>query len=287
MLTSVFATKIGMTQAWTQSGKRLPVTKCKAQLHRVVAVRDEQVRDKSTLTPELISVKQVIIGYGNRPLKRLTKPLQGILTKQGFSDGVKKMMTVRVSPDALDTAITAGSTVSLSSELEVGDLVQVQGTSKGRGYAGVVKRHGFHGGPATHGQSDRERAPGSIGQRTTPGRVFKNHRMAGHFGVELKTVTGLVVLRVDDETGEIWLSGPVPGSISSLLKITKMGSKKDVRLFATEAETPAVAEPESVESAEPELTETEAVVAPETEPEAEQAETAATPEEAPVEEKQS
>lgn len=234
MLTSVFATKIGMTQAWTQSGKRLPVTKCRAQQHRVVVVRDEHIRDKSTLTPEFISVKQVVIGYGNRPIKRLTKPLQGVLTKQGFSDGVKKIKTLRLSKDVVETTVEPGTTIPLSGELAVGDLVQVQGTSKGRGYAGVVKRHGFRGGPSTHGQSDRERAPGSIGQRTTPGRVFKNHRMAGHFGVEAKTVTGLVVLRVDDETGEIWLSGPVPGSVSSLLKITKMGATKNIKLQSTE-----------------------------------------------------
>ncbi|MBP7876065.1 50S ribosomal protein L3 [Candidatus Woesebacteria bacterium] len=232
MLTSVFATKIGMTQAWTQSGKRLPVTRCKAELHRVIEVRDERVRDKSTLTPELMIVKQATIGYGEKSLKRLTKPLQGILTKQGFSDGVKRKISVRLGENVDANSVEVGSTISLSSELAVGDIVQVQGTSKGRGYAGVVKRYGFHGGPATHGQSDRERAPGSIGQRTTPGRVFKNHRMAGHMGVQLKTVTGLVVLRLDDKTGEIWLSGPVPGSISSLLKITKMGISKEIELHS-------------------------------------------------------
>jgi len=255
MLKSVFATKIGMTQAWTQSGKRLPITKCKAELHRVVELRDERVRDKTTLTPELITIKQATIGYGTRPLKRMTKPLQGNLTKQGFSDGVKKMVTVRFDEGADTDSLKAGETIALSSELAVGDLVQVQGTSKGHGYAGVVKRHGFHGGPATHGQSDRERAPGSIGQRTTPGRVFKNHRMAGHYGVEAKTVTGLVVMRIDDATGEIWLSGPVPGSVSSMVKITKMGGKKDVKLFAVE-ETEVKKEVEVTKNAEvPEVTE--------------------------------
>jgi len=230
MLASVFATKLGMTQAWTQSGKRLPVTKCKAELHRVITVRDEKIRDITTRTPELITVKQVVLGYGNRPLKRLTKPLQGILTKQGFFDGVKKMISMRLDADADTSSIALGSTVALETELAVGDIVDVQGTSKGRGYAGVVKRHGFHGGPATHGQSDRERAPGSIGQRTTPGRVFKNQRMAGHFGVEARTVTGLVILHIDYQTGEIWLSGPVPGSVRSLLKITKTGAKKEIVL---------------------------------------------------------
>lgn len=269
MLTSVFATKLGMTQAWTQAGKRLPVTKCKAELQRIVTVRDEQIRDISTRTPQLITVKQVVIGYGNRALKRLTKPLQGVLTKQGFSDGVKRLTTVRLSPDADATTIQPGATISLSTELAVGDVVQVQGTSKGRGYGGVVKRHGFHGGPATHGQSDRERAPGSIGQGTTPGRVYKNHRMAGHFGVASKTVTGLVVLRVDDTTGEIWLSGPVPGSVSSLLKITKMGTKKDIQLHGDNLPNTAEVELEESQLTEPESTPIEPEAAVDSKPDVE------------------
>lgn len=266
MLTSVFATKLGMTQTWTQSGKRLPVTKCKAEVQRIVALRDEHVHDPTTRTPEMITVKQVTIGYGERPMKQLSKPLQGTISNSGFSSGVKQFRTVRIAEGTDESSLEPGMTIALSSQLEAGDVVQVQGTTKGRGHAGVVKRYGFAGGPATHGQSDRHRAPGSIGQRTTPGRVFKNKRMAGHYGDEAKTVTGLVVLRVDDQTGEIWLSGPVPGSVSSLLKITKMGMKRDVTLHGGNAKVDVVVEPEAEVPAEtetaPEATE-EVAAAPE------------------------
>lgn len=244
MLTSVFATKLGMTQAWTESGKRLPVTKCKLDVHQVVALRDEHITDRTTLTPELISVKQVVLGYGQRPLPRLSKPLRGMLAKQGLSTGVKTLHAVRLNDEVDVTTVEPGMTIKLSDELAVGDVVQVQGTTKGRGFAGVVKRHGFHGGPATHGQSDRQRAPGAIGQRTTPGRVFRNQRMAGHYGVATKTVTGLVVLHLDAVTGEVWLSGPVPGSINSTLKITKMGRTKAVSLHGKKQE-PVLAAPAS------------------------------------------
>jgi large subunit ribosomal protein L3 len=93
-----------------------------------------------------------------------------------------------------------------------------------------MKRHGFHGGPATHGQSDRARAVGSIGQRTTPGRVWVGKKMPGHYGDEAKTVLGLVVVHIDPTTKEVWLSGPVPGSISSQVRITKTGQTKQVEL---------------------------------------------------------
>jgi large subunit ribosomal protein L3 len=123
-----------------------------------------------------------------------------------------------------------GQTIKAEQVLTVGDIVSVQGITKGKGFAGVVKRYGFAGGPATHGQSDRERAVGSIGNRTTPGRVFKNKRMHGHMGTDTKTVSGLVVLHVDSASQEVWLSGPIPGSVSGLIQIQKIGSQKIVEL---------------------------------------------------------
>src|SRR5258708_34763995 len=104
--------------------------------------------------------------------------------------------------------------------LQVGDMVTVQGTTKGRGFAGAMKRHGFSGGPKTHGQSDRWRAVGSIGQRTTPGRVFRGKKMPGHYGVDTQTIKGLVVVYVDPETQVLWLNGPVPGHIKSVVTIS-------------------------------------------------------------------
>jgi len=102
-----------------------------------------------------------------------------------------------------------------------GDKVRVTGISKGKGFAGVVKRHHFKGGPRTHGQSDRERAPGSIGQTTTPGRVYRGKRMAGRMGTGRITVTGLKVIGIDAQSGILKIKGLVPGSVRSLITVTK------------------------------------------------------------------
>lgn len=226
MLQSIYATKIGMTQAWTAGGKRLPVTKCHAEKMSVVSVREVSITDTSTLKKTQHKVKQVQLGLGTKKLAKMSKPLRSYLTTQGFSDGIASIKTSYLTDES--TQLTPGATLALSDLLAVGDVVQVQGTSKGSGYTGVVKRYGFAGGPATHGQSDRERAPGSIGMRTTPGRVHKNKRMAGHAGVEAVTVLNLVIVHIDNDTGEIWLSGPVPGSIASHIKITKTGRSKKI-----------------------------------------------------------
>src|SRR5213078_2476564 len=108
---------------------------------------------------------------------------------------------------------------------EEGDIVDVIGTSKGRGFAGGVKRHHFHGGPKTHGQSDRHRAPGSIGSGTTPGRVRKGLRMAGHMGDERVTVKNLRVFESNLARGVLLIEGAVPGAINGLVRIAKTGKK--------------------------------------------------------------
>ena len=102
-----------------------------------------------------------------------------------------------------------------------GDTIRITGTSKGKGFAGVVKRHHFAGGPRTHGQSDRERAPGSIGQTTTPGRVYRGKRMAGRMGGERVTVRGLEVVAIDPEKNLLTVKGLVPGARNGLLIIQK------------------------------------------------------------------
>ena len=106
------------------------------------------------------------------------------------------------------------------------DLVKVTGITKGRGFAGGVKRWGFHGGPKTHGQSDRHRAPGSIGQTTTPGRVFRGKHMAGHMGVNKLTITNLEVIEVDPEKNTLFIKGAIPGATGGLLIIEKTGKAK-------------------------------------------------------------
>lgn len=114
-----------------------------------------------------------------------------------------------------------GDLISSDEVFKAGDKVDVIGISKGKGFAGVVKRHHFKGGPKTHGQSDRERAPGSIGQTTTPGRVYKGKRMAGRLGGGQVTVKNLEIVKIDQEKNEILIKGLVPGHRNSLLVINK------------------------------------------------------------------
>lgn len=229
MLDAIFATKLGMTQAWSKSGKRLAVTKCRADDNLIVGQRTTTVTDKSSRTWNAQPHTLLEVGFGAKKQSNMKKPLRERLKKSGFSFGVKQIKGVRYEVPN-ESPLTTGDFVSLSQVLSVGDVVKVQGVSKGRGFAGAMKRHGFHGGPATHGQSDRERAVGSIGAGTTPGRVWKGKKMPGHYGVETKTVHGLIVLHIDPETKELWLSGPVPGFNTSIIKIQKTGEKRPVEL---------------------------------------------------------
>lgn len=217
MVTTVFATKIGMSQAWTTEGKRMPVTKCHVQNN--VVVRAQTDASKRSILE---------VGFGTKKLANMKKPLRSTLEKSGFSMGVAGMAGVHVESDA--AASLVGTTLQVQDILSVGDIVKVQGTSKGRGFAGGIKRHGFSGGPKTHGQSDRERAIGSIGAGTSPGRVWKGKKMPGHYGVDTKTVQNLLVVHIDAETQEIWLNGPVPGFMTSIIRIEKVGESKKVTL---------------------------------------------------------
>ncbi len=130
----------------------------------------------------------------------------------------KKKREVRLNAE---TEMSVGDKVNASDIFNSGDVVSVVGISKGKGFAGVVKRWRFAGGPKTHGQSDRQRAPGSIGQGTTPGRVFKGKKMAGRMGSERTTVKNLRVVSVEAETGKMDIAGAVPGRRGSLLIIKK------------------------------------------------------------------
>lgn len=234
MVTTVFATKLGMTQAWTKAGKRVAVTRCQVEPNVVVgtqpAVQDHLIFE---------------IGYGAKKLKNMSKPLRSRLEKGGFSFGVRQITGLRVAKPAEGEAapLQVGQEIALNQVLSVGDVVQVQGVTKGRGFAGAMKRHGFHGGPKTHGQSDRGRAVGSIGAGTTPGRVLKGQRMPGHFGTETQTVKGLVVLHIDPSTKEVWLSGPVPGFATSRVVIEKTGETRPVELDLASAGLEPVSAP--------------------------------------------
>ncbi len=157
----------------------------------------------------------VQLGFGQVRPNKLTKPERGHL-----KNGVPPVRELREVPaDAVDEH-EVGERIDVGM-LRPGDRVDVVGVSKGKGFAGVVKRHHFAGGPKTHGQSDRWRAPGSIGAGTTPGRVFKGTRMAGHMGDERVTVKNLQVIRVDAERNLVALRGAVPGANGGLIMIKK------------------------------------------------------------------
>lgn len=124
-----------------------------------------------------------------------------------------------------EAELEMGTTINPKDIVSVGSICDIQGTSKGKGFAGVVKRWNFAGGPRTHGQSDRHRAPGSIGQGTTPGRVHKGKKMAGRMGGDTVTVKQSLVVSFNENDNSVWVTGPVPGSRNSLVKLTLIGHK--------------------------------------------------------------
>jgi len=164
----------------------------------------------------------VQIGFGQRKIKNVTKPLLGHL--KGALQENKAPRFLREVRLEKEPEFKVGDTIRVSEIFKRGDVVSVSGTSKGKGFAGVVKRYHFAGGPKTHGQSDRQRAPGSIGQGTTPGRVLKGKKMAGRMGHEKVTIKNLIVVDIDSEKNELLVSGTVPGPITGLLTIKKLKS---------------------------------------------------------------
>lgn len=240
MVNAILGTKSHMTQAFTRQGRRLSVTVVQSGPNLVTFLR----------TAHRDGYWALQLGFGTKRPKNIKKPVLGHLKKALKSKGTpaspkrkrgeeelknlpRFLKETRIPQEA--TTLEPGDTVNPSDVLKTGDVVQVTGVSKGKGFAGVVKRWGFAGGPKTHGQSDRLRAPGSIGQRQTPGRVYKGKRMAGHMGAQTKTVKNLQVIGVDEATGQIKLSGPVPGPRGNLLIISKIGeAKKPFEMFDNE-----------------------------------------------------
>lgn len=157
----------------------------------------------------------VQLGFEQVRPSKLTRPQRGHL-----KGAVPPVRTLREVPVTDASAVNVGERIDVGI-LSPGERVDVVGTSKGKGFAGVMKRHNFSGGPKTHGQSDRWRAPGSIGSGTTPGRVMKGMRMAGHLGDERVTVQNLEVIRVDPERNLIALKGAIPGPRGGLVMIRK------------------------------------------------------------------
>jgi len=207
----ILGRKLGMTQYFDRQGEARPATIIEAGPCLVTQVR----------TLENDGYQAVQLGFGNT--KRLNSPEKGHLKKLGQFRYLREFRVGDVSEYKVGQRLGA--------ELfQEGDLVDITGISKGRGFAGGMRRHGFRSGPRTHGQSDRHRAPGSIGSGTTPGRVLKGLRMAGHMGNARVTVRKLRVLESNPATGILVVEGAVPGARNGLLAIKRpsiAAKKKD------------------------------------------------------------
>jgi large subunit ribosomal protein L3 len=192
-----------MTQIFGENGKILPVT--------IVDLSNVYVVDKKTIDKN--GYNALVIGTGKK--SKPNKPESNMFKSIDFVP--QNVFEIRLS-DNDNSNIEIGSILDINM-LKLNDTVDVIGTSKGKGFQGVVKRWGFHGGPKTHGQSDRHRAPGSIGSGTTPGRVYKGKKMAGRMGGDKVTVKNLEVVLIDESNSLIGIRGAIPGNKGSLVII--------------------------------------------------------------------
>jgi large subunit ribosomal protein L3 len=204
MRTGVIAKKVGMTRLFQEDGRHVPVT--------VLALEDCQV--VSVRTADRDGYVAVQLGAGTAKQKNVAKPQREHFAKAEVPLKMK-VAEFRVADDAV---LEVGSTIAASHYVP-GQLVDIQGYTQGKGFAGGMKRWGFGGMRATHGVSISHRALGSTGQRQDPGRVFKNKKMAGHMGAKQRTQQNLEVVRTDDERGLIFVKGSVPGSKNGWLMV--------------------------------------------------------------------
>ena len=203
MINEIFGKKIGMTQIFNEEDKLVPVTVIKADPNVICQIK----------TVETDGYNAIQLGFGEIKDKHVNKPMQGHFDKQGVKP-VKYLRETRME-DVSDLKVGDTQTVEAFAEVE---KVDVTATSKGKGFAGVMKRYGFGGGPGGHG-SHFHRAPASVGQCATPARVFKGKRLPGHMGVDTVTTRNLKVVRVDAENNLILLRGAVPGGVNSVVRV--------------------------------------------------------------------
>ncbi len=215
-LQGLIGKKTYQTQGFLQDGTRVPLS--------AVSVADNLISQVKTADKD--GYNSIQMGLGIK--KRTNKALDGHSKKAGLEKTPRFLKEIRVADV---TGLELGAKIDTNEVFKPGDIVDVSGVSKGKGFAGGVKRWGFHGGPRTHGQSDRERAPGSIGQTTTPGRVYKGKKMAGKMGDTTATVRNLEVIEITAD-GVILIKGLVPGPKGAIVVIKKVGeNKKFVPLY--------------------------------------------------------
>lgn len=205
-MSGLIGKKIRMTQIFSENGEQIPVTVIAAGPCYVVQVKTEK-ND---------GYEAVQIGFEEKKAKHTTQPMAGHYKKAN----VKSQRYLR------EFDVFEGSELKVGDELNVdifaeGDRVEIVGKSKGKGFQGTMKRHNFSGANKTHGQSDRWRAPGSLGQSSSPSRVFKGIRMSGRTGGDRVTLASVEIVRIDSERNLLFVKGPVPGSVNSLIEIKK------------------------------------------------------------------
>jgi large subunit ribosomal protein L3 len=199
MKIGIIGRKRGMTRVFTEEGESIPVTVIEAKPNRVTQVKND----------ETDGYRAVQVTMGTRRANLVNQPQTGHYTTAGVEAG-EGLWELRISADD-DAEFKTGSEITVET-FTAGEMVDVTGTSKGKGFAGTVKRHNFSMQDATHGNSLAHRAPGSIGQNQTPGRVFKGKKMAGHMGDERVTTQNLEVVRVDAERNLLLIKGAVAGA---------------------------------------------------------------------------
>ena len=207
MAIGIVGRKAGMTRVFTEDGVSVPVTVIEVEPNRVTQVR----------SPESDGYSAIQVAVGNKKASRLTKAEAGHYAKVGVEAG-RGLWEFRLEDHGGDVP-AVGAEID-AAIFEVGQMVDVRGMSKGKGFQGGVKRHNFRTQDATHGNSLSHRAPGSIGQCQTPGRVFKGKKMAGHMGAERVTTQNLEVVRVDTSRNILLVRGAVPGSRGDDVVIT-------------------------------------------------------------------
>jgi len=216
--------KCGMTRVFTAAGESVPVTVVEVLANRVTQVK----------SGDGDGYRAVQVTYGKRRAQLFSKAVAGHYAKANVEPG-RSLVEFRL--EATEAADVKAGTEFTAEIFKAGQVVDVTGTTVGKGFAGTMKRHNFAGGPASHGHSVTHRAPGSIGQRQTPGRVFPGKRMSGHMGVKRRTIENLRVIEIDVARNLLLISGAVPGSEGG--EVIVRPSVKAARLAKRKSITPS------------------------------------------------
>ena len=234
--------KVGMMRIFTDDGGTLPVT--------VLDVSDNRVTQVKTAEKDGYAALQVV--FGKRRATRVNKPLAGHLAKAAVEAG-HVLKEFRLSKPEELGELKPGAKIAVQNLFKVGQLVDVQGITIGKGFAGVIRRHHFGGGNSSHGTSISHRTPGSTGQNQSPARVFPGKRMPGHLGNVRRTISNLEIVRIDEERQLLLVKGSVPGSSGRdvLVKLAAKGQRAPVKAQAPKAAPKAEARPAPKPEAKP------------------------------------